>query len=76
MVEFRKCFSNFMISITLFNNLEVKNKFLLHDQIEYISNDVNRKNHNINEISKHLCYICLALTLCILMDFLIQIKAK
>ena len=29
MVEFRKCFSNFIISITLFNNLTVKNKFLL-----------------------------------------------
>ena len=29
MVEFRKCFSNFMISISLFNNLAVKNKFLL-----------------------------------------------
>ena len=29
MVEFRKCFSNFMISITFFNDLAVKNKFLL-----------------------------------------------
>ena len=29
MVEFRKRFSNFMISIILFYNLAVKNKFLL-----------------------------------------------
>ena len=28
-VEFRKCFSNFMISITLFNKLAVNKKFLL-----------------------------------------------
>ena len=30
MVEFRECFSNFLISILLiFNDLKVKNKFLL-----------------------------------------------
>ena len=29
MVEFRKCFLNVMISLTLFNNVTVKNRFLL-----------------------------------------------
>ena len=29
MVGIEKCFSNFMISINLFDNLAVKNKFLL-----------------------------------------------
>ena len=60
MVEFRKCCSNFMISC--FNNLAVKNKFLLLKSsnlkfTDYINNKVNKANRNVGLIFRTFTFM-------------------
>ena len=53
MVEFKKCFSIFIISITLFNNLAVKIKFYVVEVINIRTHSSKtNKLRNINTIGR------------------------